>query len=154
MTVHDLGRIARQLQGSDLMTLVPKEHVELATSVAEGLLPPWYVPAVVPDPWRITRDNLIRWSETLEARGELPRLVRRLVAETAAADRIDFPAGTGVSNPGFDGIVDCERGNQFVPTGRSRWELSVARSGSDQKARDDYTKRAEGASTRAASETA
>ena len=151
--VQDLGRIAQELQGSGLMTLVPKEHVELATSVAEGLLPPRYLLAVVPDPWRITRDDLIRWSEPFEARGELPRLVRRLVAETTAADRIDFPAGTGVSNPGFDGIVDCERGNQFVPTGLSGWELSVAKSGSNQKACDDYAKRAEEASTEAASET-
>lgn len=154
MTVRDLGRTAQQLQGSDLMALVPKEHVELATSVAEGLLPPRYLVAVVPDPWRITRDDLIRWSGPLEARGELPRLARRLVAETTEADRIDFPAGTGVSNPGFDGIVECDRGNQFVPTGLSGWELSVAKSDPNRKARDDYTNRAAEASMEAASETA
>lgn len=151
--VQDLGRIARQLQGSGLMALVPKEHVELATSVAEGLLLPRFLLAGVPDPWRITREDLIRWSEPLEARGELPRLVRRLVAETTEADRIDFPAGTGVSNLGFDGIVECERGNQFVPPGLSGWELSVAKSDPSQKARDDYTKRAKKASMEAASET-
>ena len=154
MTVRDLGRTAQQLQGSDLMALVPKEHVELATSVAEGLLPPSWLPAVVPEPWRITRDDLVRWSQSLSARGELPRLMRRLVAETTEADRIDFPAGTGVSNPGFDGIVECDRGNQFVPTGLSGWELSVAKSDPNRKARDDYTNRAAEASMEAASETA
>lgn len=141
MLVRDLGRIAQQLQGSGLTALVPKEHIEFAVGLADDLRPPEYLDEVVPEPLRITRDDLIRWSETLNARGELPRLVRRLIAETTAAEHIHFPSGTGVSKPSWDGIVECERGNRFVPTGRSRWELSVAKSNPHRKATADYEKR-------------
>ncbi len=43
--------------------------------------------------------------------------------------------------PGWDGIVECSVGSQFVPAGRSYWELSTKQSGSDGKAREDYDKR-------------
>ena len=153
MRVQDLGRIARKLQGSGLTALVAEADIELAICFADRLLPHEHLVAVVPTSIRVTRDDLVRWSESLDARGELPRLVRSLIAETAEVDRIHFPAGTGVSKPGSGGIVDCERGNQFVPTGISRWELSTAES-ADSKARSDYAKRVTKSTTEDTSETA
>ncbi len=154
MRVRDLGRIVGRMRGCGLTALAAKDDVELARSVADALLPPARLAAVVPEFWRVTRDDLIRWSAPLDARGELPRLVRGLIAETTTTDRIDFPAGTAVSNPGWDGVVECQRGNQFVPSGRSVWELSAGQSNPDHKARNDYEKRVQDTPPDARHETA
>lgn len=141
MRIRDLGRVTKRLQGCGLLALVAEEDAELATDVAEAQMPSARLVPVVPERWRVTRDDLLGWSALLDARGYLPRLIHRLVAETTTADRIDFPAGTGVGNPGWDGMVECARGTQYVPAGLSGWELSVAQSNSDRKARDDYDTR-------------
>ena len=68
--------------------------------------------------------------------------MRRLIAETVpSAEMLRMPAGTGVAQPGWDGIVKCSEGNRFVPDGLSVWELSAQKSGTDGKARSDYAKR-------------
>jgi len=72
------------------------------------------------------RDDLLRWAATVPARTEFPRLIRRLVLETAPdAVQLGFPAGSGVSAGGWDGSVRTIMGNAFVPVGLSVWELSV-----------------------------
>ena len=93
----------------------------------------------IPDAWRVSRDDLLCWRD---AERELPRLVRRLIEETVpSVEKIRMPAGTGVAQPGWDGIVECAEGNRFVPSGSSRWELSAQKTDPDRKARSDYTKR-------------
>lgn len=95
--------------------------------------------ATVPDVWRVSRNDLLGWRA---AERELPRLVRRLIAETVpSAEMIHMPAGTGVAQPGRDGKVRCSDGNRFVPDGLSMWELSAQKSNTDSKARSDYAKR-------------
>ena len=95
--------------------------------------------ATVADVWRVSRNDLIGWGS---AEGELPRLVRKLIAETVpSAEMLRMPAGTGVAQPGWDGIVRCSEGNRFVPDGLSVWELSAQKGGTDGKARRDYAKR-------------
>jgi hypothetical protein len=87
------------------------------------------------------RDDLLRWAATVPARAEFPRLIRRLVLETAPeAVQLGFPAGTGVSAGGWDGSVRTITGNAFVPVGLSVWELSV-NEGVTGKADEDYGKR-------------
>lgn len=78
--------------------------------------------ATVPDVWRVSRADLRGWDA---AERELPRLVRRLIAETVPAAEVRMPAGTGVAQPGWDGIVRCSEGDRFVPDGLSVWELSA-----------------------------
>ena len=98
--------------------------------------------AIVPEPLRVTRDKLLQWAGTPEARGDLPRLLRSLIAETEpSAEWIDIPSGSGVAAPGWDGIVRCSNGNRFVPAGLSCWESSTERKRSHSKALNDYDKR-------------
>lgn len=85
--------------------------------------------------------DLHQWAERLDARPMLPQIVRRLVhASAIGLRRVDFPAGEGIQDPGWDGIVEAERAGPFVPGGVSGWELGT---GSDprSKAGEDYEKR-------------
>src|ERR1700722_5713104 len=95
-----------------------------------------------PMPW--TRSiHLERWASELGARGKLPQLVRRLIQRTISSlTFLDFPAEEQVQRPGFDGTVECAVGNQFVPSGRSGWEMGVAKD-PRAKANQDISTRAE-----------
>lgn len=90
----------------------------------------------------ISAEHLDHWSDTLDARSEVPRLVRALAQETLlVASRIAFPAGEGVQRPGWDGIVQSEDSrNPFVPLGLSVWEMGVDER-VDAKANRDFEKR-------------
>jgi len=87
--------------------------------------------------------HLERWADELAARGQLPHLIRRLVRRTIPSlTSLDFPAEEQVQRPGFDGIVDCPTGNQFVPSGRSGWEMGVG-DNPKTKANQDHKTRTE-----------
>jgi hypothetical protein len=87
------------------------------------------------------RDDLLRWPSNVAA-AEFPRLLRRLVWETAPdAVQLGFPAGSGTSAGSWDGSVRTVTGNAMVPEGLSVWELSVQKSGIKAKADDDFSKR-------------
>lgn len=87
------------------------------------------------------RDDLLRWPSNVAA-GEFPRLIRRLVWETARdAVQLGFPAGSGTSAGSWDGSVRTVTGNTMVPAGLSVWELSVEKSGIKAKADRDFGKR-------------
>lgn len=70
--------------------------------------------------------DLLRWADSLEARGDLPRLIRRLVMETVGelAD-LSFPGGEATTIGGWDGFVRASAPTPFVDEGLSGWELSV-----------------------------
>ena len=85
--------------------------------------------------------NLAFWANRRDAQALLPRLVRRLIHATVDhPQRICFRAGEGVQIGGWDGIVEIEQGNEFVPDGLSAWELSVEKK-VKAKADSDYKKR-------------
>ena len=137
--IRDLGRMAERLRGSGLLALVSSEDARLARDLAAAMTPANPLPARVPELWRVSRDDLLGWPD---APAELPRLIRSLIAETVpSATGVDMPAGSGVSQPDWDGVVRCSKGNRFVPDGESVWELSAQQNGSDGKARSDYDKR-------------
>jgi hypothetical protein len=82
-----------------------------------------------------------RWADRLDARSTLPKVLRRLVRATVKKiAELDFPALESVQRSGFDGVVDCEEGNAWVPDGRSVWELGVNK-GVKSKADEDFEKR-------------
>ncbi|WP_420439786.1 hypothetical protein [Candidatus Poriferisodalis sp.] len=145
--VRDLGRIAESLRSTELLVLCSAEDYGLARELARAMKPPVHLVPTVPDPLRVSRDDLIQWAKSGNADKEFPRLVRSLIAETEpSAEWIDMPAGTGVALPGFDGVVRCTRGNRYVPAGKSIWELTTQQGDTDRKAADDYTKRAQSSS--------
>ncbi len=89
----------------------------------------------------VAASDLDAWADSREAQADLPRVVRRLIHATMPLPRrVAFPAGEGVQTAGWDGLVEVESGNAWVPTGSSGWEISVD-SRPQGKASDDYEKR-------------
>ncbi len=139
--IRDLGRVVEKLSGSGTLALVARDDWELCVGFARSSVPRQPLVALVPEPMRVSRDDLLAWPE---ADRELPRLVRHLIAETEpSAEWLDMPAGSGVGRPGVDGILKCRLGNRFVPAGLSVWELSAQKQNCTSKARRDYDKRVE-----------
>jgi hypothetical protein len=84
---------------------------------------------------------LLRWADSIGARSEFPRLIRRLILETGrGVVHLGFPAGEGVAVGGWDGSVRATEPTAFIPRGLSLWELSVGKS-VGKKADIDYRKR-------------
>lgn len=91
----------------------------------------------------VNSQSIQRWAGTMDARSRLPHVVRQLVWGTIDRSdlrRVDFPAYESSQRPGFDGEVICDKGNAWVPEGRSVWELSVEQQ-SKSKADRDLKKR-------------
>ena len=81
------------------------------------------------------------WGDHPEAASELPRLIEKLaMASPSQLTNIDFPKGSSVARPGFDGEIGASEGDLWVPGGDSYWELTTQRSGTRAKADDDYAK--------------
>ncbi len=81
------------------------------------------------------------WSRQIEARSQLPALLRLLVNSTGAnLTRVDFPAYDNAQRPGWDGSVETDSATPWIPRGISGWEF-----GCDQdpkkKAEGDYAAR-------------
>ena len=87
--------------------------------------------------------DLAQWANRLDAQGLLPKLIRRLILATSSdITRIGVRSEEGIRYPGFDGIIEAGKGNAFVPTGLSVWEMGVNQDPKG-KAEGDYTKRTE-----------
>ncbi|MDE0133301.1 MAG: hypothetical protein OXM54_00545 [Acidimicrobiaceae bacterium] len=141
--IRDVGRIAETLRGTDLLASCPADDCGLARALARAANPPIHLVPTVPGPLQVSREQLLEWATSADAAGQLPQLVRMLIAETEpSAEFIDMPSGSGVAVPGWDGVVKCGRGNRFVPAGLSVWELTAQQSGTATKTRRDYDKRA------------
>lgn len=92
-------------------------------------------------PGLIDRQGILQWADSLVARSELPRLIRRLILETGrGVVQLGFPAGEGVAAGSWDGTVRSTADGPYVPLGLSLWELSVEKS-AGAKADSDYAKR-------------
>ena len=87
-------------------------------------------------------DDIERWAVDHKARSDLPRLVRRLLADTPGVTGLSIRAGRGVDFSGWDGQVDGGSGTSYVPAGRSCWEMSTSRD-PERQARRNYRKRTE-----------
>ena len=89
----------------------------------------------------IDATDLNLWATRIETQGLLPRLLRRLIYGTVKdIERIDFRSEEGVQLSGWDGSLKVEKGNAFVPSGHSLWEIST-NANIKGKADDDYEKR-------------
>lgn len=96
---------------------------------------------MVERPGHADQNELSTWANSVAARTEFPRLVRRLILETGrGVVQIGVPAGEGTSVGGWDGTVRATEATAFVPAGLSVWELSVEK-GVGTKADSDYAKR-------------
>lgn len=86
--------------------------------------------------------RLSEWSKRRDSESRLPDLIRSLVvATTTRPSRAEFRGGDGIQIGGWDGIVEIDSGNLFVPDGKSGWELSTQNEKKKAKADADYEKR-------------
>lgn len=89
---------------------------------------------------RITATQINDWAKSIEARGSLPKLVRRLIHSVGSPLKASFPAGDSTNMSGWDGELEMESGNAWVPNESSFWEFSCNVNVST-KANSDYNKR-------------
>lgn len=84
--------------------------------------------------------DLVHWVDTLDARARLSVLLRRLVHSTGTALRtVDFPGNDDFQRPGWDGWVETNVGNPWIPEGKSGWEFGTTKE-IGQKANDNFKK--------------
>ena len=89
----------------------------------------------------VDQTELTRWADSLGARSDLPRLIRRLILETGrGVVQLGFPGGEGIAAGSWDGTARATEATAFIPAGLSLWELSVEKS-VKKKADKDYAKR-------------
>ena len=90
---------------------------------------------------RIDPSEIENWSNKPQAFHEFPELIRRLILATVPLpSRLRMPSGSSVRLPGWDGNLDVETGNMWVPGASSAWEFSCEK-GVATKASTDYRKR-------------
>jgi hypothetical protein len=88
-----------------------------------------------------TATEIEAWANTREAQGLLPILLRRLIHSTIRPiKRIRFPGGDSVLIGGFDGELEVDNGNSWIPEGTSVWECGCKKN-RKAKADEDYEKR-------------
>ena len=85
--------------------------------------------------------DLKQWADRRDCQATLPELIRRLVRASAEGISFShFPSGESVQSGGWDGILFCEQGNEYVPKGLSVWEFGCNKKITS-KAESDFNKR-------------
>lgn len=92
--------------------------------------------------WYITTNDITNWTETDKRRAEetLPLLVEKLILASCKPKQIDFPSGDNIAIGGWDGILEVDIDNRFIPSGLSGWECGTNKDVKS-KADGDYQKR-------------
>ena len=98
---------------------------------------------------RITSDDLNSWADKIEARGNFPIFIRKLILSTLVerdgsnVKHIHFPEKASINKKrGVDGELFVVKGNAWVPDGETVWELSCEQTRKIKtKADHDYNKR-------------
>lgn len=142
----DSGRIPKHvLNGVDdeaLATQMPKFFSTLSGQIKSTNAGS----AVSYSTWCKAKDLKI-WADSLEAQQKLPALVRRLIHGTIENPTFSqFPADEGTRRHGWDGVLTVDRGNAWIPKGKSVWEMG-ADLNPGAKANSDYKKRTTNAGT-------
>jgi len=92
--------------------------------------------------WHVDTGDIIKWADTnsRQAQETLPLLMQKLVFASVNPSSLRVPSGDSILTRGWDGVLNVEEGNTYVPTGFSAWELSTEKD-VERKAEDDFTKR-------------
>ncbi|MFY1706266.1 HigA family addiction module antitoxin [Tritonibacter scottomollicae] len=87
-----------------------------------------------------TANQISDWSQRISSRTRFAVLLRTLVHSTCpSTSLVNFPGNDDGERPGWDGEVECETGNPWVPAGKSGWEFGTNADYSS-KANKDYKK--------------
>ncbi len=86
-------------------------------------------------------NDLNNWSNTVAAGSVLPKIIRRLINGTIEnVQFMEFRSDDGVAIGGWDGRLETEEDNTYVPGGKSVWEMGTNKA-VKAKADEDYEKR-------------
>ncbi len=117
----------------DLKTLFDRREDAIRQPIIAGAHAPLLV--------SIKAQNINNWASRIEARSELPALLRRLVQSTGRdLIRVDFPAYDNAEQPGWDGMVETPTPTPWIPNGKSGWEFGCSQNPRT-KAEHDYKAR-------------
>ena len=97
--------------------------------------------------FKITANDIEKWSDKIESRHLLPVLVRRLIKETLGTgdDTVkEFPGYENIQKTGFDGQLDSKIATPHIPLGKSVWEMGTSKN-ILAKATGDFDKRKDAA---------
>lgn len=74
----------------------------------------------------IKANDIISWSETIYARSQFAVLLRKLIYSTHQnLKQIDFSGNDDSQRAGWDGFLETDEGNAWIPAGKSGWEFGV-----------------------------
>ena len=92
--------------------------------------------------WYVTASDIKNWAETKkrDSSAMLPLLIMKLIYASCRPKQIHFPSKDSISTSDYDGVVEVEEGNEFVPYGDSVWEISTEKNVRN-KMEMDYKKR-------------
>lgn len=123
----------------DAKALLEKQ-LQMSDSQAQTAAVSAEVRRYVPRFLEVRVGDLVHWVDTLDARARLSVLLRRLVHSTGTALRtVDFPGNDDFQRPGWDGWVETNVGNPWIPEGKSGWEFGTTKE-IGQKANDNFKK--------------
>ena len=122
----------------ELLKLQAEAHLERRREGARSVAVHAYAPPFL----TITARQISDWATgNIEARHQLPALLRRLINSTGRdLRRVDFSGGDNAQRPGWDGWVKADAPTPWIPEGNSGWELSTAQC-PEPKANRDYISR-------------
>ncbi|GLQ28071.1 hypothetical protein GCM10007927_28740 [Sulfitobacter pacificus] len=105
-----------------------------STVITTSSLP--YVPPFL----GVKANDITQWSESIPSRTRFAVFLRMLVHSTCGSlSLVDFPGNDDGERPGWDGLVESDEGNPWIPIGKSGWEFGT-NSGYTSKATKDYNK--------------
>ena len=131
---------AFQVDASDLLDMQARYDEFVARAGQDDIAVRAYVPAYL----QITALQIAAWADSLDARAQLPALLRTLVHTTGSnLTAVDFPAFDNSQRKGWDGQVTSESATPWIPRGQSGWEFGCNEN-PQTKANADYGARTAG----------
>ena len=135
---------AFQADASALLGMQARHEESLTRAGEDDIAVRAYVPAYL----QITALKIAAWADSLDARAQLPALLRTLVHSTGAnLTAVDFPAFDNSQRKGWDGRVTSGSATPWIPRGQSGWEFGCSKN-PHTKAEADYRARTNGVPTK------
>ena len=131
---------AFQVDASALLDMQARYDEFVARAGQDDIAVRAYVPAYL----QITALQIAAWADSLNARAQLPALLRTLVHATGSnLTAVDFPAFDNSQRKGWDGQVTSGSATPWIPRGQSGWEFGCDKN-PQTKAEADYGARTAG----------
>ena len=125
---------AFQIDASALLEMQARYDEFVARAGQDAIAVRAYVPGYL----QITALQIAAWADRLDARAQLPALLRTLVHATGGnLTVVNFPAFDNSQRKGWDGQVTSGSATPWIPRGRSGWEFGCDKN-PQTKAEADY----------------